>query len=125
MRNKIYKNPAARIFLFSLLVFLLSVASDAKSSAPTVFSYAELTTLYEQKKLSPTLEEKLNKLLRTPFVDNSYPNASPARLSQSAPLGEFLRVAQWNIERGLQYEAIAAIFGSKTQFTALLKADEF
>ena len=125
MRNKIYKNPAAKIFLFLLLAFLLNARIDAGLSSPAVFSYPELTTLYEQKTLSPTLEEKLNKLLTTPFVDNSYPNASPVRLSQSPQFGEFLRVAQWNIERGLEYEAIAAIFGSETELTAVLNAEKF
>ena len=44
---------------------------------------------------------------------------------QSAQLGEFLRVAQWNIERGLEYEAMAAVFGSEAQFAAMLNANEF
>lgn len=125
MRNKIHKKRLLKPFLLLLSVFTLCTAASAKLSAPAVFSYPELTTLYEQKTLSSPLEEKLNKLLTTPFVDNFYPNASPARFSQSPALGEFLRVAQWNIERGLEYEAIAAIFGSETEFTALLGADEF
>jgi endonuclease/exonuclease/phosphatase family metal-dependent hydrolase len=126
MRNKIYKNPAVKMLLFLLPIFVFCAAADAKkSSAPAVFSYAELSTLYEQNALSPTLEEKLHNLLTTPFVDNSYRGASPAPLSQSPALGEFLRVAQWNIERGLEYEAIAATFGSEAEFTALLSADEF
>ena len=125
IKNKVYKIRATTVFLFLLSAFLLCTSASAKTSSPAVFSYAELTTLYEQKTLSPTLEEKLNKLLTTPFVDNSYPNVSPARFLQSAQLGEFLRVAQWNIERGLEYEAMAAVFGSEAQFAAMLNADEF
>jgi len=125
IKNKVYKIQATTVFLFLLSAFLLCTSASAKTSSPAVFSYAELTTLYEQKTLSPTLEEKLNKLLTTPFVDNSYPNVSPARFLQSAQLGEFLRVAQWNIERGLEYEAMAAVFGSEAQFAAMLNADEF
>jgi hypothetical protein len=124
-RNNIYKIRAATFFLFLLAAFALNTTARAESSAPAVFSYAELTMLYEQERLSPPLEEKLNKLLTTPFVDNGYTDAAHARFSQSPALGEYLRVAQWNIERGLEYEAIAAVFGSEAEFTALLGADQF
>ncbi len=70
MKHEVYTARLAKTFLFVLAVFALCTAASAKSSAPAVFSYPELTTLYEQERLSPLLEEKLNKLLTTPFVDN-------------------------------------------------------
>lgn len=111
----------AAAFLASLLAFALFChsAARAESSAPAVFSYAELTTLYEQETVSSLLEEKLKTLLTTPFVDNSY-EAADARFLRSAQLGEFLRVAHWNIERGLEFEALKAVFAGETEFVKLL-----
>jgi len=124
VKKKTYKIRGA-----AFLLFLLSLAGHttarAESSAPAVFSYAELTTLYEQKKLLPSLEGKLNRLLNTPFINNSYENLTDLSFSQSSPLGEFLRVAHWNIERGLEYEAIEAIFDSEERFAAMLNVEDF
>ncbi len=123
MKIETYRKRAASIFLILLAAFLFCTTAGAKSSAPAVLSYAELTTLYEQEAIPQPLEGKLNKLLTTPFVDNLYASVTPLNFSQSAPLGEFLRVAQWNIERGLEYDAIEAIFGSEQEFIKLLNSN--
>ncbi|MDQ3322782.1 MAG: endonuclease/exonuclease/phosphatase family protein [Acidobacteriota bacterium] len=100
-------------------------ASAREHSAASFFTYAELTTLYERETLPQPIEAKLNRLLTVPFVDNSNAGAAPLRFLQSTRLGDFLRVAHWNIERGLEYDAIEAVFGSEEQFAAMLDADEF
>lgn len=124
--NKILKNTAARVFLCLLLaLWLFGAAASAQQSAPAFFDYAELTTLYEKETLSPPLQTKLDKLLTTPFVDNSYRSAAPLDFSTSAALGKFMRVAEWNIERGLEYEAIAAAFGSQEELEAMLDNEKF
>jgi endonuclease/exonuclease/phosphatase family metal-dependent hydrolase len=124
--NKIYKNRGAKIFLFLLFACLLHTPASAREhSAASFFTYAELTTLYEQEMLPQLIEAKLNKLLTIPFVENSHTSASPPRFSRSHQLGEFLRVAHWNIERGLEYDAIEAVFGSEEQFAAMLDENEF
>ena len=124
---ELVKKDRCKIRLAWCVLFLLaavfSPTTRAESSAPAVFSYSELTTLYEQEKISPTLEEKLKTLLTTPFVDNSYANDTPVSFSKSAALGEFLRVAHWNIERGLEYEAVKSVFGSEQDFIKLLDAN--
>jgi hypothetical protein len=126
MMNKIYKNRGAKIFLFLLFVCLPPIpASAGEHSAASFFTYAELTTLYEQGTLPQPIEAKLNKLLTIPFVENLHASATPPRFSQSMQLGEFLRVAHWNIERGLEYDAIEAVFASGEQFAAMLEADKF
>jgi len=126
MMNKIYKNSAAKIFFFLLFACLLSTSARAgEHSAASFFTYAELTTLYEQATLSQPIEVKLSKLLTIPFVDNSRARAMPPRFSHSTRLGYFLRVAHWNIERGLEYDAIEAVFGSEERFAAMLDEDEF
>jgi len=119
-----------RFFLFnqhclaSVLFLLLTLPIHAGLRAET-FTYAELTMLYEQETLPQPLEIKLNRLLTTPFVDNSQAPSAPLNLSQSPQIGEFLRVACWNIERGIEYEAIEAAFTSAERFEALLDAEEF
>ncbi|CAN5641592.1 hypothetical protein BH24ACI2_BH24ACI2_02690 [soil metagenome] len=125
MVNKFYKNCRTSIFLLLLVTFWLYTPASAQQSVPDFFTYAELTTLYEQEIIPQTLESKLNRLLTTPIVDNSYASTTPLRFSQSPQLGEFLRVVQWNVERGLEYKAIEAAFGSEARFTALLDKEKF
>ena len=125
MKKAFCRNYAQRACLFLLLSCWFYGAAHARNFAPPIFTYTELTTLYDQEKLPPSLEVKLNQLLTTPFVDNSYANAVEYNFSQSPPLGEFLRVAHWNIERGLEYEAIAAIFDSDERFAATLNVEDF
>jgi endonuclease/exonuclease/phosphatase family metal-dependent hydrolase len=110
------------------LLLICCLVSSARSESPSeIFSFDELATLYERETLPQALEIKLNKLLTTPFVENSLAAraVSPLSFSHSPRLGEFLRVACWNIERGIEYEAIEAAFTSEERFAALLDADEF
>jgi endonuclease/exonuclease/phosphatase family metal-dependent hydrolase len=124
--KKIYQNHSKKLFLFLLFTSLLYGSVRARElSAPSFFTYAELTTLYEQETLPQSVEAKLNRLLTIPFVDNSHASAMPLRFSHSNRLGDFLRVGQWNIERGLEYNAIEAVFGSEEKFAAMLNEDEF
>jgi len=126
MKNKAQINLRASLFVLLLLTCGLCTTADAyKRNTPDFFTYPELTTLYEQEILSQPLENKLNRLLTTPFVDNSFVGATPPHLRQSAQLGEFLRVVCWNIERGLEYGAIEAAFGNEAQFAALLNKEKF
>ncbi|MEJ7862212.1 MAG: hypothetical protein WKF90_11340, partial [Pyrinomonadaceae bacterium] len=71
--KKIYQNHSKKLFLFLLFTSLLyGSVSARKLSAPSFFTYAELTTLYEQETLPQSVEAKLNRLLTIPFVDNSH-----------------------------------------------------
>jgi endonuclease/exonuclease/phosphatase family metal-dependent hydrolase len=67
----------------------------------------------------------LNQLLTVPFVVNSHSQAEPVRLARTPRLGEFLRVAFWNIERGLEHEAVEAALGDEASFTALLNPEKY
>lgn len=96
-----------------------------QESAPGVFTYPELVTLYKEECLPASLERKLIHLLTTPFVENRHAGVEPPRLSQNSPLGKFLRVAFWNIERGLKYEAIEAALVDEQRFTAMLDSKKF
>lgn len=122
MNRKTSQHLAAKCFALWLIIFCFF--AQAKS-APDFLSFDELTTLYEQEILPQNLEEKLNRLLTTPFVDNSQKTNFPLSLTKSAALGEYLRVVCWNIERGLGYEAVEAAFTSRERFEALLNEKDF
>lgn len=115
---------SAVIALFWLSAFCFFTAT-AQQTTPQIFDYSELETLYSQPNLPPALKAKLNILLTTPFVNNSFQNAEAHQFSKSPPLGEFLRVAEWNIERGLEYEAVEAVFGDEAKFEAMLDVKRF
>ena len=110
--------------LFACLFF--TAAAYAQKTGPEVLSYAELETLYDQEALPPPVADRLDRLLNTPFVDNTISAGSPVKLKRSEPLGEILRVAQWNIERGIEYEAIeAALSGDEAKLARLLDPKKF
>lgn len=112
--------------LFLLLLFVATTCSLTTSQAqeqiaPELFSYQELVQLYEQPTPNEALQRKLRALLNTPFVSNTATRRGVKPLRPSSPeLGPFLRVAFWNIERGLQYEAIESAFGGTRTYAALL-----
>jgi endonuclease/exonuclease/phosphatase family metal-dependent hydrolase len=84
-------------------------------------TYNEILQLYQQDILSAPLREKLNRLLNTPFVSNRASLAGVHPMKPTAPqMGKFLRVAQWNIERGLEFDAIKLAFTDPRQFADLM-----
>ncbi len=112
--------------LFVLIGLYSSFAVEAKTkNVPSTFSYEELNALYEKKKLPESLETKLNLLLTTPFIDNSYTPQKPLKLNTTMELGEHLRIALWNIERGIEFEAIEAAFSDMKKFISLLDEEKF
>jgi endonuclease/exonuclease/phosphatase family metal-dependent hydrolase len=108
-----------------LLVFLLLLTNaaviKAQEQTPELFTYAELVQLYETQPLLPSLQAKLDRLLTTPFVSNaaSARGVQPA-LPKDAKLGTFIRVVQWNIERGIEYDAISAALTNPARFARLI-----
>ena len=126
MGRKFYKNCRATVLLFLLIACSPFRSEGApQSDPPDLFTYQELERLYDKEEIAQDLESKLNRLLNTPFVDNSRRSSTPLRFSRSLQLGEFLRVVQWNIERGLEYEAVEAAFSSETQLESLLDKEKF
>lgn len=110
---------------FFLAILIVAAFTARTSAAPEFFTFAELETLYEQENLSEPLQKKLDLLLTTPFVDNSFGADANFDFARTPQLGRFLRVAHWNIERGLEYEAIEALFIDPAKFEALLDPEKF
>ena len=124
MRNRTI--PTGLLLSLLLVCVPRTAAAQASSKTPELFTYEELVQLYEQKDLPEPLQSKLNLLLTTPFVSNEA-SAKGARplLPQSPKLGKFLRVVEWNIERGLEFDAIKSAFGGQPAFATFLDVSKF
>lgn len=123
---KVSKNYYAKIILWLLFCAVFCAQINAKTpNAPEFFSFAELKQLYEKENLSPSLDTKLRRILTEPFVKNSVKNSDFEKLKISKRIGEFVRVVQWNIERGLEFDAILAVFKSEKDLNALLDKEKF
>src|ERR1700752_563499 len=90
-------------------------------TGPEVLTYNELIELYQQDVPSEQLGKKLNRLLTTPFVSNRATSTGIRPFNpSSAQIGKFLRVAEWNIERGLEFEAVKLAFSDPKRFADLM-----
>ena len=122
-----------RAFAFKLLLlasftclFNSVTVVNAQEKAPELLTYNELVQLYEQETPPDALQNKLRRLLTTPFFSNaaSARGVQP-RSPSSAKLGKFLRVVEWNIERGLEYDAVRLAFTDAVGFAKLLDASTY
>jgi hypothetical protein len=99
---------------FLITVVLASIGATplraqeyVRDSEPKLFSYDELVQLSLDQEVSPELAEKLRLITTTPFINNeAYLNGARPRPLEVPRLGPSLRVAFWNIERGLELDYI-------------------
>jgi hypothetical protein len=126
VKEKISRCSVRTLALAILLILATALAMRAQQRSPELFTYAELVQLYENKDLPEALQVKLDRLLTTPFISNaaSARGAQPL-LPRTSKLGAFVRVVQWNIEEGIEYEAISAAFTDPTRFTKLLDSSAY
>ena len=90
-----------------------------RDSQPKLFSYDELVQLSLDKEMSPELAEKLRVVTTTPFINNeAYFRGTKPRPLDVHGLGPSLRVAYWNIERGLELDYILLFLKDKDAFMA-------
>ena len=99
-----------------------SVRSDSRTSR--LLTYSEIAELYRSSRMAPELEVRLKNLLTEPFVSN-LPTKGRPQVSTSPSLGHFIRIAQWNIERGVEFEALKAVFESGESVEALLDQQKY
>jgi endonuclease/exonuclease/phosphatase family metal-dependent hydrolase len=91
-------------------------------SGPQTLTYDEIVQLYQDDVPPPPLADKLHRLLTTPFVNNSASSAGAAPAKPSLrQVGPVLRVVQWNIERGLEFDAIRLAFTDPKKFAGLME----
>jgi endonuclease/exonuclease/phosphatase family metal-dependent hydrolase len=117
--------PKALLYLFILCLALQPVPAAALPAAD-LLTYEELVELYLRDSLSEPLQIKLQKLLTIPFVNNdAFARGTRPLKPHSSTLGRYLRIAHWNIERGLEYNALEAAFTDPSKFLSLLDQSKF
>ncbi len=115
-------DTSTRVFL-CVIIFCASIppAQPAVHAAADLLTYDELVRLYEQHNPSEELQIKVQKLLTTPFVNNEHAASAPVSIQpKSTTIGRSLRIAQWNIERGIEYEALETALTDPEKFISLL-----
>jgi len=95
-----------------------------RDSEPKLFSYDELIQLSLDQEMSPELTEKLRLITTTPFINNeAYLNGARPQPLDVPKLGPSLRVAFWNIERGLELDYIELFLSDKDAFMAKVEEE--
>jgi endonuclease/exonuclease/phosphatase family metal-dependent hydrolase len=126
------KTPGGvRLAPFLIAIALGSIgASDLRAqdyvrdSEPQLFSYDELVQLSRDQEMGPELGEKLHVIMTTPFVNNeAYLNRARTRPLEVPRLGPTMRVALWNIERGLELDYIELFLTNKDAFMAKVEEE--
>jgi endonuclease/exonuclease/phosphatase family metal-dependent hydrolase len=107
--------PHLCVLLLLLVLFSHSI-TPAQQSGPPLLTYADLVTLYEEDVPPPELAARLRQILTTPFVSNSAGMRGTRAGSQDDLGKQFIRVATWNIERGVEFEAIKAALMNDQRF---------
>ncbi len=96
----------------------------APGGGPATLTYSELVKLSQvDKPLSPGLQAKMDRLLKTPFISNSA-TAQP-RFSTDPKIGKTLRVAEWNIERGLNFDMVVAALSGPEGFAKWIDLEKY
>ena len=126
MANSRHHHSPQKLFVVFLLCFQLSLVQAAPNSSTDLLTYEELVELYERESPSAPVQLKLQNLLTTPFVNNeaSARGARPLK-PRGTGTGRNLRIAQWNIERGLEYEALESVFTDPAKFVSLLDQSKY
>jgi len=109
----------AMIFIVGFGVGRAQAQDYVRDSEPKLISYEELVQLSVNQELPRELSERLHVLTTTPFINNEayYDGAKPRPLEVER-IGPSLRVAFWNIERGLELDYIELFLKDKDRFMA-------
>jgi len=124
-------NKTATVVLLLLINFAFNSQAQGQQagpSGPPLLTFNELVALYDNDPPPTDLSNKLTRILTTPFVDNSAGVRVGRRVRTSASQG-ILRVATWNIERGLEFDALKAALTNDQRFfrrlTPAMRASRF
>ncbi len=99
----------ALVVFLLIFLFTFNSAQGQQANDPALLTYNELVSLYENDPPAEDLSNKLTKLLTTPFINNSVG-------TRTANTRSMLRVANWNVERGLEFEALKAALTNDQRF---------
>ncbi len=105
---------------------MVGLVGATPPASTELLTYNELVELYERENPSDQLQLKLQNLLTIPFVNNEAFARGTRPLKPRGPGGvRSLRIAQWNIERGLEYEAMETALKDPSKFVSLLDQSKY
>jgi endonuclease/exonuclease/phosphatase family metal-dependent hydrolase len=108
--------------IHAALLLWVSPLTYGQAADPSLLTFDEIKQLYQSEDLPAPLRDKLRTLLTTPFVRNNASDGGVMPLKPSDPqTGKMLRVAQWNIERGLEFDAVRFAFSDAKKLNALME----
>lgn len=84
-------------------------------------TYSELVELSKSGYKNEYLKYKVNLVLNSPIIDNSIQTRSNIELQNNAEIGEYIRIASWNINRSINTDNIKSIFVNPDLFVSNLK----
>lgn len=95
-----------------------------KKSGPKLLSFKQLTQLAENPKPTGKLAEQYNKLLSTPFIDNSaYHRSGMPKAAVHPTLGPSIRLTTWNVEKSVRVPEVAEIMTSQSRFEKMMRSE--
>jgi endonuclease/exonuclease/phosphatase family metal-dependent hydrolase len=88
---------------------------------PQTLTFDELVQLEQTDEPEAKLAARMDQLLHTPFVSNeAYLGGAKPNRPSSESLGPFVRAICWNIERGIQFEAIRNALAEPGKFDKVI-----
>lgn len=97
------------VLTLAILFFLVFYLKEKAFQKPVSFlSYSDLVKLSKDEYTNKSLKLKLEKQLNGPYIVNRAPS--------SELRAQVIRVAHWNIERGLRVDAIKNIFSNRFNY---------
>jgi endonuclease/exonuclease/phosphatase family metal-dependent hydrolase len=116
---------ATRFYSLTVVCLVMFAANSltaqeyTRDSRPKLFTYDELVELGAKPEIRPELADKLRLLATTPFINNeAYLSGARPHPLEVEGIGPALRVAFWNIERGLELDDIQLFLIDKDRFMA-------
>ncbi|MFZ0535626.1 MAG: endonuclease/exonuclease/phosphatase family protein [Candidatus Sulfotelmatobacter sp.] len=99
-----------------------NVAAE-RSQGPDLLSFDELVALASTARPESALDDRLNTLLNTPFVQSDTAGDIQPHRPNANGLGPILRVGLWNIERGLNFDEIRSALSDPGAFLRMTRTD--
>ena len=95
-----------------------------KQSGPKLLSFKQLTQLLENPKPTGDLAVQYNKLLSTPFIDNSaYYRSGIPKATVYPGLGPSIRLTTWNVEKSVRVPEVAQMMTSQSRFEGMMRSE--
>ncbi|HEY3823778.1 MAG TPA: endonuclease/exonuclease/phosphatase family protein [Bryobacteraceae bacterium] len=112
--------PSYAVNALKATVLSLVAASSLHSQmiSTPILDFQDLVALSKNEPLPPGLDVRLRRTLETPTVDNRATQSGlPTRQPAVEGVGPVLRVAEWNIEHGVNFDLIRKALSGFPEFT--------